>query len=108
MRNAYGQTAVAPYSVRAFPGAPVAMPLVWHDLERGLVGPRTFTIGNFNEYLQLNGDPWIGMAKQAHSIKLAHKRMSWLAGLSRSHTAVTSAASARVIDTSPMCWNEQG
>jgi bifunctional non-homologous end joining protein LigD len=76
MRNAYGQTAVAPYSVRAFAGAPVAMPLVWHDLERGMVGPRTFTIRNVNEYLQLNGDPWSGMAKRAHSIKLAHKRIA--------------------------------
>jgi bifunctional non-homologous end joining protein LigD len=76
MRNAYGQTAVAPYSVRAFAGAPVAMPLVWHDLERGRVGPRTFTMRNVNEYLHMNGDPWSGMAKRAHSFRRARKRMS--------------------------------
>ena len=52
------------------------MPLVWHDLERDRVGPRTFTIRNVNEYLQLKGDPWSDMAKRAHSIKLARKRMS--------------------------------
>ena len=31
-RNAYAQTAVAPYAVRALPGAPVAAPLDWDEL----------------------------------------------------------------------------
>jgi bifunctional non-homologous end joining protein LigD len=75
MRNAYGQAAVAPYSVRAFAGAPVAMPLAWHDLERGLIGPRTFTIRKVNEYLHINGEPWSGMSRQARSIKRARKRL---------------------------------
>ena len=34
MRNAYAQTAVAPYAVRARRGAPVATPLEWDELER--------------------------------------------------------------------------
>ena len=76
MRNAYGQTAVAPYSVRAFEGAPVAMPLAWHDLERGLIGPRTFTIRNVNEYLRINGDAWSGMRKRARSIKVARQSLA--------------------------------
>jgi len=76
MRNAYGQTAVAPYSVRAFPVAPVAMPLAWRDLERADSGPRTFTIRSVNEYLHKNGDPWSGMGRRAHSIKLARKRLA--------------------------------
>jgi bifunctional non-homologous end joining protein LigD len=69
MRNAYGQTAVAPYSVRAFPGAPVAMPLTWRDLEREDIGPRTFTIRSADEYLHMNGDPWRGIGRRAHSIR---------------------------------------
>ena len=32
-RNTYAQTTVAPYSVRAKPGAPVATPLRWEELE---------------------------------------------------------------------------
>ena len=32
-RNTYGQTTVAPYAVRALPGAPVATPLAWDELE---------------------------------------------------------------------------
>lgn len=33
MRNAYGQTHIAPYSLRARPGAPIAMPIDWKELE---------------------------------------------------------------------------
>ncbi len=33
MRNSYAQLAVAPYSVRARPGAPVATPLNWDEVE---------------------------------------------------------------------------
>jgi bifunctional non-homologous end joining protein LigD len=76
MRNAYGQTAVAPYAIRAFAGAPVAMPLAWRDLERGAIGPRTFTIRNVSEYLRANGDPWSGMARRARSIRLARRRLA--------------------------------
>ena len=76
MRNAYGQTAVAPYAVRAFAGAPVAMPLVWQDLERGAIGPRMLTIRNVSEYLRANGDPWTGMARRARSIWLARRRLT--------------------------------
>jgi bifunctional non-homologous end joining protein LigD len=76
MRNAYGQTAVAPYSVRAFPGAPVAMLLAWRDFERGEIGPRTFTIRNVSQYLETNDDPWSGIAHQAHSIKGARRRLT--------------------------------
>ena len=75
MRNAYGQTAVAPYSVRAFPGAPVAMPLAWQDLERGSLGPRTFTLRNVSQYLDAHGDPWSGMSQHARSINRARKRL---------------------------------
>jgi bifunctional non-homologous end joining protein LigD len=76
MRNAYGQTAVAPYVVRAAAGAPVAMPLAWRDLQGTTVGPRTFTIRNVLEYVHANGDPWSGMQKQAQSIKLAGQRLA--------------------------------
>ena len=41
MRNAYGQTTVAPYAVRARPGAPVATPLDWSELgDRGMRADR--------------------------------------------------------------------
>ena len=43
-RNTYGQTTVAPYAVRALPGAPVATPLAWEELEDPELHPRRWTL----------------------------------------------------------------
>lgn len=45
-RNAYGQTAVTPYAVRARPGAPVATPLNWPELDRKDLSPHSYTMKN--------------------------------------------------------------
>lgn len=44
LRNERGATAVAPYSIRARPGAPVAVPVTWKELE-DLASASTFTMG---------------------------------------------------------------
>jgi bifunctional non-homologous end joining protein LigD len=36
LQNAYGKTAIAPYSLRGVAGAPVAAPLRWSEVKRGL------------------------------------------------------------------------
>lgn len=41
-RNAYAQTAIAPYSTRARRGAPVATPITWDELRRQDVHPRKY------------------------------------------------------------------
>lgn len=58
-RNGWGQTAIAPYSVRALPGAPVAAPVTWGELET--VGARAFALGDVPGRLEEMGDPWRGM-----------------------------------------------
>ncbi|MBT8401991.1 MAG: non-homologous end-joining DNA ligase, partial [Rhodothermia bacterium] len=58
MRNAYGQTGVAPYSVRAMRGAPVATPLTWDELEGGKMKPADFTLENVPARLEGQGDVW--------------------------------------------------
>ena len=57
-RNAYGQTAVPPYSLRALPDAPVAAPITWEELRRSKLSPRSYTLGNIKKRLSRAGDPW--------------------------------------------------
>lgn len=55
-RNAYGQTMIAPYSLRARPGAPAATPL---DLEElGRANPRSYGLSNMARRLAQKSDPW--------------------------------------------------
>jgi bifunctional non-homologous end joining protein LigD len=76
MRNAYAQTAVAPYSVRARAGAPVATPLEWDELDtRGLRADR-FTIRDVPKRLAGQRDPWADMSRHARSLGGPAKRLA--------------------------------
>ena len=62
LRNGRGATSVASFSVRARPGAPVAMPLRWEELGKVASG-HAFNIRNAPARLKrLKSDPWAGMA----------------------------------------------
>lgn len=74
LRNGYAQTAVAPYSVRALPGAPVAVPLDWDELGPRL-DPRRYTIGNVFRRLGRKADPWQDMATQSRPLAPAQGRL---------------------------------
>jgi bifunctional non-homologous end joining protein LigD len=60
LRNAYGATAVPPYTVRARPGAPVAAPITWEELEDPGIHSRSFTLRNLSGRLGRMGDLWKG------------------------------------------------
>lgn len=64
-RNAYGQTAIMPYSLRALPGAPVAAPLDWRELGRQQLGPRRYHLGNLARRLAQKPDPWRAFFRSA-------------------------------------------
>jgi len=64
-RNAYGQTAVAPYGVRARPGAPVATPLDWREALDRAMTPQKYTIANIFRRLGNKDDPWHNMNDEA-------------------------------------------
>jgi bifunctional non-homologous end joining protein LigD len=67
-RNTYAQTAVAPYAVRAKPGAPVATPLAWEELSDPELSPRRFTLRDVPDRLEARGDPWEGISAAAAAL----------------------------------------
>jgi bifunctional non-homologous end joining protein LigD len=67
-RNAYAQTAAPPYCVRARPGAPVAAPLEWKELEDPRLRPDRYTIRNIFERLQRKGDIWKDVNRHARGL----------------------------------------
>jgi bifunctional non-homologous end joining protein LigD len=70
-RNQYGQHVVAPYTVRALPGAPVSAPIEWDEL--GRVEAQTFTLKSVPRRLERNGDPWKDMKARAVPLGPARK-----------------------------------
>lgn len=67
-RNSFGQTAVAPYSLRAKPGAPVATPLSWNEISNRSLNSQKYTLSNIFERLETVGDPWHQIAKEGISL----------------------------------------
>ncbi len=66
LRNSHDATAVAPYSTRARPGAPVSVPIDWSELG-SLKSASQYTVLNLSARLKrLRKDPWamIGRSKQ--------------------------------------------
>jgi len=76
-RNSYGATAVAPYSVRALPEAPVATPVSWDEVESG-ANPRDWSIENIQNRLGQKEDPWKGMMRHAQSLESHQEKLKEL------------------------------
>jgi bifunctional non-homologous end joining protein LigD len=68
-RNAFGQTVVAPYSVRRRAHAPVSAPLDWFEVKPTLL-PSIFNLGNFHQRLERT-DPWEKFFQSRQSLKRA-------------------------------------
>jgi bifunctional non-homologous end joining protein LigD len=71
LRNGRGATAVASYSTRARPGAPISTPVRWEELGPALT-PARFTVANIGRRLAaLKSDPWEGFFSSPQRIDLA-------------------------------------
>jgi bifunctional non-homologous end joining protein LigD len=75
-RNAYAQTAVAPWSVRARPGAPVAAPLSWDQLDDPGLDARRWTVADAVD--QARTRPWAGLTDRGRSLGPARRRLDAL------------------------------
>ena len=67
-RNGYSATFAAAYAVRARSGAPVSAPCTWEEIERGEVGPRTFTMRTMAARVADVGDLWSDMRRRGRSL----------------------------------------
>lgn len=77
LRNIQGQTAVAPYALRALPGAPVATPIEWNEISK-ISSARQFTIKNIFQRLDRKGDPWAAITRQSQSLSQPRQRLDKL------------------------------
>lgn len=80
LRNRYGQTAAAPFAVRALENAPVALPIKWELLEDEDLDPQQFTIFNSVDEMEKNGNPWDGMLKHPSDLNPAIKKLEGFLG----------------------------
>jgi bifunctional non-homologous end joining protein LigD len=78
MRNSYAQTAVPPFAVRARPGATVATPLAWEQVEDRSLAPSRFTIATVLEHVERDGDPWKDLPRRRRSLGPARRRLDAL------------------------------
>lgn len=75
LRNDQGATAIAPYSTRNRPGAPVSVPITWDELSPRLKSNH-FNVKNLSSRLaKLKNDPWAEMSKTRQSITAAMLKM---------------------------------
>ncbi|HZN55835.1 MAG TPA: DNA ligase D [Candidatus Polarisedimenticolaceae bacterium] len=67
LRNARGATAVASYSTRARPHAPIAAPVTWEELPK-IASSDAFRVRGIERRLSEAGDPWPGFLSLRQSI----------------------------------------
>jgi bifunctional non-homologous end joining protein LigD len=74
LRNSREATAVAPYSTRARPGAPVSTPITWDELGAQTSANR-YTVLNLHQRLaRLRKDPWSDIGKLKQPLPKRRKR----------------------------------
>lgn len=75
-RNAYAQTAVAPYSVRAKDSAPVATPISWDQLKDPDLHAQRWTVADVQE--QAAAKPWSDVPTRGRALGPARRRLDAL------------------------------
>ncbi len=78
MRNAYAQTVVPPYAVRARPGAPVSTPIEWYEVDS--VTPDEYTMASVRARLSRRGDAWHGVRRRGQGLTKARHRLARVRG----------------------------
>jgi bifunctional non-homologous end joining protein LigD len=64
LQNGHGRLLVAPFCVRALPGAPVSMPVEWSQVN-GRLKLERFNIRSAVKWLRTHGDPLAGVLTES-------------------------------------------
>jgi len=78
MRNSFAQTAVAPYSLRGKPHAPVATPLSWDEVQDPALQAQSYNLRNIFARLQKKPNVWGELEKLSQTLEEAQQRLSQL------------------------------
>ena len=78
VRNSYGHTLVAPYSLRPLPGAPVATPVSWAEVGKKSLTPDRYSLANIFRRLAQKKDPWRTMSRHARDLDDPEKKLKTL------------------------------
>jgi bifunctional non-homologous end joining protein LigD len=76
-QNGKSKTIAAPYSVRAYPHAPVSTPLEWREVQKGLL-PAQFTIRNAPDRFAQTGDLFEDVLRKTQTLEAALDRLEKL------------------------------
>ncbi len=78
LRNGFGATTVAAWSVRARPGLGVSVPVDWDELA-SLTGGAHWCAGQLGARLSVGNSPWNGYEKSRHALSSAMKQLGFKA-----------------------------
>jgi bifunctional non-homologous end joining protein LigD len=73
LRNDRTSTAVGPYSPRGRPGATIALPIKWSQVNASL-NPKDYSIATAKSFLK-KADPWKDIGKAAGVLPAARKKL---------------------------------
>jgi bifunctional non-homologous end joining protein LigD len=76
LRNGRGATAVASYSLRSRPGAPVAVPLRWEELGRVRSGAAFDLTSTPKRLARLKKDPWEGIDSVKQDLAALNRKLA--------------------------------
>lgn len=69
LQNIRGRTMAFPYSIRPIAGAPVSTPLLWKEVEEGLINPADFNIQSIWRRVKRHGDIMKGMFDKSYNLE---------------------------------------
>ena len=76
LRNGFGATTVAAWSVRSRPGLGVSVPVDWNELA-SLTGGAHWRVDGLGARLSIGNQPWVAYEKSRHALPAAMRQLGF-------------------------------